>query len=111
MYMIPGRGRFYSGRSYLRKKTKDVVGYCPHCGKPLKIGEKLCSYCKNDPNMAKEKDRVVPMKEKDCPKCKNLNAFDSVICSSCGINFVQYEMSKPLDLSGMSSLRKRKRQQ
>ena len=53
------------------RKAKDVVGYCPHCRKPLKIGMK--------------------------------------ICSSCGVNYIAYEMSQQPDLSGLSSLRKRKK--
>ena len=94
----------------IARKTKNVTGKCPHCGKPTKIGEKLCSYCKHDPNMAKLKDRdKVSNKQKECPNCKNLNEPSSVVCSSCGINFIQYEMSQPPDLSGLSSLRKRKR--
>lgn len=101
--MIPGRNR-----AQIRKRAKDKIGYCPHCGKPLKIGNKVCSYCQNDPNMALDPDKKIA-KEKECPKCKSLNAPDSVICASCGVNYIEYEMSQPPDLSGMSALRKRKR--
>ena len=95
----------------IRRKTKDVTGRCPHCGKPTKIGEKFCSHCRRDPNMAKLKDRdKTSSKQKECPKCKSLNEPSSVVCSSCGINFIQYEMSQKPDLSGMSALRKRKRE-
>lgn len=95
-------------RQDLAKKAKNVTGKCPHCGKPTKIGKKLCSYCQNDPNMALDPDKKIA-KEKECPKCKSLNAPDSVICASCGVNYIEYEMSQPPDLSGMSALRKRKR--
>lgn len=95
----------------IARKTKNVTGKCPHCGKHAKIGEKFCSYRKHDRNMAKLKDRdKTSSKQKECPKCKSLNAPDSVICASCGINYVEYEMSQPPDLSGMSALRKRKKE-
>ncbi|MFW9924492.1 MAG: zinc ribbon domain-containing protein [Candidatus Thorarchaeota archaeon] len=102
------RVQAWKRRSY--QEAKDKAGYCPHCGKPLKIGDKICSSCRKNPNVALNPDKVTEKKQKECPKCKSLNDPSSVVCSSCGINFTQYEMSQPLDLSGMSALRKRKRQ-
>lgn len=96
-------------RRHIYNLAKDKTGYCPHCGKPLKIGDKICSFCRKDPNMTLNPDKENMEKQKECPKCKSLNNPSSVVCSSCGINFIQYEMSQPMDLSGMSNLRKRKK--
>ena len=85
--------------------TKSVK--CPHCGKLLRKGHKLCVNCRQDPRKALVTDQTGGHKI-TCPKCKNLNEPSSVTCSSCGINFIQYEMSKSHDFSGMRGARKRR---
>ncbi len=83
---------------------------CPHCGKLLRKGHKLCVNCRQDPRKALVTDQTGGNKIA-CPKCKSLNEPNSVTCSSCGINFIQYEMSKPHDFSGMRGARKRSKHQ
>ncbi|MBN1328919.1 MAG: zinc ribbon domain-containing protein [Candidatus Heimdallarchaeota archaeon] len=89
--------------------TLNRAAKCPKCGKTMVQYSELCPHCGYDPKKSQVKNvRKEPIII-ECPKCKTLNEPGSVTCKSCGINFVEYEQSKPLDMSVLTSAKKRKK--
>ncbi|NHJ84878.1 MAG: hypothetical protein FK734_05420 [Asgard group archaeon] len=99
--------RFSNWRVIQDEKAKRF-GRCPVCGKVMDRRKNICPHCNQDKRKA---IKVGEYKEEkiECPNCKALNEPGNVTCSSCGINFVAYEMEKPDDFSGIQGARKRRK--
>jgi len=57
---------------------------CPNCGKPLKAGTNLCSYCLRTGPAPAASEQTESAEEKTCPHCAEVIKAAAVLCRFCG---------------------------